>query len=762
MLYRKTIRILICVSVFSSILGYEAGGAPAGGVDLQFSLEPKPVTVDVSGTATDRQTGEPIADALVRGHIVVWRYQEPDLFERCPYEETRTDSQGRYQLRFVTPLTTSGPMKEKDGLCVYVGAPGYETRPRYARPDVTAENTQYHDFDFALERGQLIEGTVVDEDMNPMEGAVVRLQGGENTDWDLFGATGKAVTDESGSFELWIAKGQGRWLSISKRGYGVSFIWDYLERGDLKTIELLCGGQISGTIVDAEGNGIANCEVSVRNYPRGLIDQVFTDSKGKYLLRGVPGDPSIIEFFRTKNGDYREEWGQSDVYARLDPAMNLAAVPQYKILARDGQTVTGPTLVVGTDASVSGRLIVSNSTYGLGGLLVRLDGSWGNMVEADVAGEFRFPFVSPGKHRLTAYLPHNLRYDRGIGRTEIDVVAGRPMKDVEIHLENLAELRVQYLDADGNPLRGITAGATWSRDGSGGWTEGTRSDEDGWAVLYLYPDQAQYVRGFDRSGDLVAEGVEQVEPQAGETLGNLRIVMVPAGRLHGQLMRQDGSPLAAETVECRITFGDGVRTSRPLKTDGAGRFEMDRITPGVIRLTMEIGTVLFNDIVGPAFELRPGETKDLGRVVLKDGIDKEQMIRDKHAHAMENREEIRQAAEQLFQKIRTADYDHFLKDNVHWSSFPIVGYYQTHHWFDVLVKWMCETFRANPITGVELGEVFLNPEEINGRKNLPTVPYRVTLQDGTVLEGNLPFQFAFDGDIPHWHGIHGLDWHLSD
>ena len=762
MLYRKTISIFIYVSAFSFLLTHETDGAPAGGVDLQFSLEPKPVTVDISGKVSDRQTGEPIEHALVRGHIVVWRYQGPDLFERCPYEETRTDSQGRYQLQFVTALTTSGPMKEKDGLCVDVGAPGYETRPKYARPDVTPENTQYHDFDFTLERGRLIKGTVVDEDMNPMESAVVRLQGGLNGDWDFFGSTGKAVTDESGSFELWIGKAHGRWLNISKRGYGVSFIWDYLERGDLKTIKLLRGGQISGTVVDADGNGIANCEVSVRNYPRGLIDKVLTDSEGRYLLRGVPGDPSIIEFYKTKNRSYLEEWGQSDVYARLDPEMNLAAVPQYKILARDGQTVTGPPLVVGIDASVSGRLIASNSTYGLGGLLVRLDSSWGNMVEANVAGEFRFPFVSPGEHRLTAYLPHNLRYDYGIGRTEIDVIAGRPMENVQIHLENLAELRVQYLDADGNPLQGITAGATRSRDGSGGWTEGTKSDGAGWAVLYLYPGGVQYVRGFDRSGDLVAEGFEQVEPQAGDTLGNLRIVMVPAGRLLGQLMGQDGVPLAEETVECKFTFGDGLQTRRPLKTDAAGRFDMDRITPGVIRLSMEIGSVLFDNVVGPAFELRPGETKDLGRIVLKDGIDKEQMIRDKHARAMENPEEIRQAAEQLFQKIRTADYDHFLKDNVHWSGFPTVGYYQTHHWFDVLVKWMCETFRANPIAGVELGEVFLNPEEVNGQKDLPAVPYRVTLQDGTVLEGNLPFQFAFDGDIPHWHGIEGLDWHLRD
>ena len=155
--------------------------------------------------------------------------------------------------------------------------------------------------------------------------------------------------------------------------------------------------------------------------------------------------------------------------------------------------------------------------------MVRLDYSWDNMVEVDANGNFYFPFVSAGKHRLTAYLPHNLRYDRGIGRTEIEVKEGEPINDVQIQLEDLTELRIQYLDSDGNPLEGITAGATWSKSGDGGWTEGTKSGKDGWSVLYLYTDSTQYVRGFDFTGDLVAEGFEMVEPQAGQIMDNLQI-----------------------------------------------------------------------------------------------------------------------------------------------------------------------------------------------------------------------------------------------
>jgi hypothetical protein len=509
-------------------------------------------------------------------------------------------------------------MKERDGLCVYVSAPGYESVPRYARPNVTTEHTQYSDFNFELERGQLIRGVVVDEDAKPVEGALVRFMGGMNGDWDFFGAAGKAVTDADGQFELWVGKEWGRWLTIRKSGYGTAFVWNVLQQGDLKTVVLRRGGDIAGTVVDPQGKGVADCEVSVRNLSHDLIDKVRTDSQGNYLLRGVPGDPSLIDFYKAKNGSYRQEWGKSTVYARVDPQMHLATVPQYEILAQDGKVVTGPVLTVGTDTSVSGKLIASNATYSIGGLLVRLDYRWENMVEAGVDGSFRFPFVSPGKHRLTAYLPHNLRGDRGIGQAEIEV-KGQPIEGVQIQLKPLSELRVQCLDAAGNPMAGITAGATWSISGDGLWTEGTKSDKDGWTILYLYPDEVQYVRGFDLSGTLVAETFKKVEPRIGESLASVRVVMVLSAGFKGRIVDQDGVPTAKKTVVCHLDFGGDLRLDRGASTDAEGRFALANIAPGVVGLSIEVDSVLFNDVISPPFEFKPGETKDLGQIVLKDG-----------------------------------------------------------------------------------------------------------------------------------------------
>jgi hypothetical protein len=343
----------------------------------------------------------------------------------------------------------------------------------------------------------------------------------------------------------------------------------------------------------------------------------LTGNDGGYILRGIPGDPSIVEFYKKKNRRYMEMWGKVKVYADVNPMMNLRDVPQYEIMAQDGETTAGPDLVVGTDSSVSGKLIASQNTFGLGGLMVRLDSSWANMVEADADGNFYFPFVSAGKHRLTAYLPHNLRYDRGIGKTEIEVRAGKPTEDVPIHLEGLVELRVQYLDLDGNPLEGITASATWSKSGDGGWTEGTKSGKDGWAVLYLYPDSIQYVRGFDSGDNLVAEGFETVEPQAGQVTGSLQIVMVPFGSLSGQLVNGNNEPFAETGILCKLDFAHGVQKEHRMKTDSAGYFQIDRLPPGIVKVTIETSPLEFSAVSAEPFEIKPGETKNLDSVTLQ-------------------------------------------------------------------------------------------------------------------------------------------------
>ncbi len=736
----------------------------AAGLTLKYSAQPQPVTVTVSGTVRDKDSGNLISNALVRAHIVVHKYQGAEHFAKCPYQETVTDGDGRYRIVFVTPLTVSGPMQGRDTLCVDAGARGYETQPQYARANVTSANRGFTNFNFALSAGKLFQGVVVTPGGQPASGASVRVQNSFNGDWNFFGSLGRTVTGEDGSFQFWVRPGgdylERPWLCVVQPGVGSLLVWDPLAKEEPGTLTLNPGGEIAGRVVDVKGAPIANCEISVWGFPCDLMNKTVTDNEGKYVLKGIPGESTLRAFLMKKNGFYTPELAQVEVYARPNPGINLKDAPHFAVIVQDGQTVSGPELVVGADTSVAGVLLASRTALSLGGLLVRLDESWENMVEVDVSGRFWFPYVPAGKHTLTAYLPHNLRYDRGIGQTRIEVQQGQPLKDVQIQLADLAELRVQYLDASGNPLPGISAAATWSRNGDGGWTEGTVSDNEGWAVLYLYPDSVQYLRGFDRGRKLTAETIKELKPEPGQVMESLQVVMVPTASLSGRLVDAQGQALAAKSVLCTLNLADGTAREQKVKTAADGRFRMEGITPGILKLRLETDGILFQDPLGKAVEVQPGTQAELGDIVLQDGLDMAKLIKEKQAQALTQPQELTQSAQDFFNKIRTADYDRFLKEGANWREFPIVGYYQTYKWFDVLVPWICRTFKTNPIVKVELGRVFANPEPVNRQKGLPTVPYKLTLKDGSTLEGSLPFQYDFESGTGYWFALQGIDWHL--
>lgn len=621
-------RYLCALLVLLWLLPCLATADDDGGVHLRFSLADQSneseVAVSVSGKVTDAQTGKGIDNALVRGHIVVWRHQGPELFRRCPRQEVQTDKNGKYEMRFVTSLTTSGPMKGKDSICIDASMPGFETRPRYVKPFVSKDQTTYTDIDIALRPGKLLEGTVVDEDGRRIPDALVRVQNGQSGDWNYFGTLGETRTDNEGRFELWCSTdtvtvvGNAPWLRVSKRGYGAQYFWSLLEQESMGTLAVPRGGAVRGKVLDADGNPVTGCTVLARDVWPNEIDEAVTNEKGEYELKGVPGQNVLTRFLEKKNGRKPPKaLTNTTIYARNDPQQNLRDVPQYVILAKDGETVTGPNLVMGADTSVSGRVILSWATRGPQGLMVRLNADWNHMVETNGDGGFHFPLVRPGKHRLTAYLPNNLR-GRGIGSVEIDVQPAQPLKDIEVKTDPLIETRVQFVDIGGNPLEGITAGATWTRSGDGFWTEGTKSDADGWAVLYLRPQEVQFVRGFDRSGrGLIAEGYEEVQPQVRKDIGSLRIVMVPSATIEGRLLDEQGSPMTGQTIPAHLNYADGVERRLRLFTDSSGRFRADEILPGVMQLGVETQSPKLVGALEQVVEVKPGENVDLGDIRLR-------------------------------------------------------------------------------------------------------------------------------------------------
>ena len=123
------------------------------------------------------------------------------------------------------------------------------------------------------------------------------------------------------------------------------------------------------------------------------------------------------------------------------------------------------------------------------------------------------------------------------------------------------------------------------------------------------------------------------------------------------------------------------------------------------------------------------------------GKDWKQVIKEeKVQQAMEQPETIEEVAKDFFDKLC--------------QDPPIVGPYQTYTNYPGHRQWIKETFSKNPIVSVKLGAVFIDESE------RPAVPYKLTLKDGTILEGVLPFQY--DAGNKHWYGVEGIDWHLQN
>jgi hypothetical protein len=115
--------------------------------------------------------------------------------------------------------------------------------------------------------------------------------------------------------------------------------------------------------------------------------------------------------------------------------------------------------------------------------------------------------------------------------------------------------------------------------------------------------------------------------------------------------------------------------------------------------------------------------------------------------------ELRGAVLKLFEEIRDADYEQFLPGEpddggAESRAAPAADRSKS----DAAIT-STHTFTGYPIASIEVGDVFLDDRE------KPTVPYRLTLTDGSVLAGDLVFEYVDrDGG---WYPVDSIEWLLG-
>jgi beta-lactamase regulating signal transducer with metallopeptidase domain/uncharacterized GH25 family protein len=244
-----------------------------------------------TGTVLNRVTGKPIAGAKVEVDRRDQRSVEHYLLEKTQLE---TDADGKFS------FTLSPEQLALPGLFVITNAqhPDYTKSDHFyaTQNDIRmerAKGTQATWYLTKLWPGEAISGTVVDPKGSPLKNerisGYLRSTIEQEDDLDVWIET---TTDSDGRFRVVTpANWEGvLWIQPDRYCYKVLRVRD--QRGDLGTLTLRQGADITGRVLDVDGRPIANVEVQAHSRSDGPEVDEFLDkhSISHYIKRNVVTD----------------------------------------------------------------------------------------------------------------------------------------------------------------------------------------------------------------------------------------------------------------------------------------------------------------------------------------------------------------------------------------------------------------------------------------------------------------------------------------
>ncbi|MCE5187524.1 MAG: M48 family metalloprotease [Planctomycetaceae bacterium] len=137
---------------------------------------------------------------------------------------------------------------------------------------------------------------------------------------------------------------------------------------------------------------------------------------------------------------------------------------------------------------------------------------------------------------------------------------------------------------------------------------------------------------------------------------------------------------------------------------------------------------------------------------------------DAHRAIFLKPEPLESKAKELFNELRKVDYAKVLSyydeetgkwKQDGWKKLDLD--YCVHTDWPSFALWVCRTFKDNAIESVELGKVFESEKEFSKGLKAPAIPYKLTLRNGAILQGDL--YFTYQGN-DQWQPAEGIDWHL--
>ena len=231
------------------------------------------------------------------------------------------------------------------------------------------------------------------------------------------------------------------------------------EDTDLGDLVLPEGTRLIGRVRDADGNGLANVRVTARDLlqnHRALPGPstncrciATTDASGIFSLPATLSSAVALEFFAA--GHYRTTLAPAGEGAPLEVTLQKSGEVRGRVLDHEGRGVEGA--LVSANYERRGTASKTRTT---------------------AAGEFVMTLDHDARFRLAASRSHDAPDGkRSITRTATSGVMRGTQAQVELQLaaaeeskgaaDDTAKLRVEAVDAAGNPVAGMRAAVSWQK-----------------------------------------------------------------------------------------------------------------------------------------------------------------------------------------------------------------------------------------------------------------------------------------------------------
>jgi protocatechuate 3,4-dioxygenase beta subunit len=408
-------------------------------------------------------------------------------------------------------------------------------------------------------------GKVVDINGQPAAGATVRLYEQEYSKLEQgqtpeIGEEQKTKEDGTFSFSLVKETTARKMKTLIAEKEGFAFGWDLLSPRENREATIILGepNELAGTVVDTNGQAIADVEVGVlsliwsRGEKRSFFSSTYgpnflktkTDESGRFIFKRIPSG-ARAEFVVKKSGRATTTTSRGGNY---DQAKFVTGQTDIKI-------------VMPVESVIEGRVVEKETQKGVADVRVMSDMQLKPVVSGD-NGAFRIEGIPAGKLKLRVGGLADKPAEWVAEPVEVMTEEGKTVSGIEIKVSKGGLLEVVVTEAGSKKV--IIGGQITVRGSGERQYFGAQSDSNGLAKIRLSPGEYMigvYHQDYSREGTPLTITIEE-----GKT-AKTNIEMNPMPKIRGVVRDSSGKPV--EGAECRIPMMD---TS--VKTDANGRFEM--------------------------------------------------------------------------------------------------------------------------------------------------------------------------------------------